>query len=569
MKDTSVIIRLFCLLAILLGAYAALRFHGETEPSILRRAVLLPGGGASIRSVTIERDGERAIVLERDDAWRIVSPFTGKADESAVLRMLDNICFQPVLDARERSDIQRIGLSWEDFGFTAKSPVLTFDGAGLHETVRIGGRTPVGSSVYVSLDSSDSIFLVSTNVLSAVAGSVDDFRPREILSITADSVSRVDVRRGDGGVVRLARKDGVWNMTHPSDARAAKSQIASVFDAFESLRIVSFVWPRGGTNETAALSSSLLAGFGLDSESAVSVLFGADDGRSSGVSFGAEAGEGLVYALIKDESVIVTVPARLKDVLSRPPSDFADMRLFPVKPSAVGLLSICDGATRYVASLQKDGSWWLDSPVSGPADSKFVKDVVLRLSTLVTTDVVTNGILVCMTTNAAPVSVSRESVLNGGSLAEMRSREILSVNPLEVRRLSVFASAGERPVAAVFDRERRLWSVETADDGGSRIDEEAVAVLLDALNPLVAEKVVCLAAAADELRLYGLDDPKTTVAVDSDVEGVARRNILIGASDGAGGAYVTIGASDAVFLVSAETLGKLSASIVVPVSQAD
>ena len=569
MKDASVIVRLFCLLALLLGAYVALRFHGETEPSILRRAVLLPGGGASIRSVTFERDGERAFVLERDDAWRIVSPFKGKADESAVLRMLDGVCFQPVIDVRERSDIQRIGLSCEDFGFTGKSPVLTFDGPGLHETVRIGGRTPVGSSVYVSLDGLDSIFVVSTNVLSAVAGSADDFRPREILPIAADFVSRVDVRQGDGGVVRLARRDGIWNMTFPSDARAAESQVASVFDAFDSSRIVSFVWPRGGTNETAALSASLLAGFGLDPESAVSVLFGSDDGRSFGLSFGAEAGEGQVYALIKDESVIVTVPARVKDVLSRPPSDFADMRLFPVKPSSVGLLSISDGSVRYVASLQKDGTWWLDSPVSGPADARFVRDIIRRLSTLMTTDVVTNGMLVCMTTNAAPVSVSRESVLNGSSLSEIRSRNIMSVNPAEVRRLSVFGSAGERPVAAVFDRERRSWTVETADDGGSRIDEEAVAVLLDALNPFMAEKVVCLAAAADELRLYGLDDPKMTIAVDSDVEGVARRNILIGADDGTGGAYVTIGASDAVFLVSAETLGKLSASIVVPVSQAD
>jgi hypothetical protein len=64
-----------------------------------------------------------------------------------------------------------------------------------------------------------------------------------------------------------------------------------------------------------------------------------------------------------------------------------------------------------------------------------------------------------------------------------------------------------------------------------------------------------------ELSDYGLDTPRLTVAIDQDVEKDVRRNIMIGDKT-EGGYYATVGSSGAVFVLSDETVSKITAPIV-------
>ena len=81
------------------------------------------------------------------------------------------------------------------------------------------------------------------------------------------------------------------------------------------------------------------------------------------------------------------------------------------------------------------------------------------------------------------------------------------------------------------------------------------------MNPLVAERVEKLKVSEKDLEAYGLDQPFMTLAVDQDREDAVRRNLMIGAPVD-DGRYATIGASDAVFVLSGETVSKLTLPLV-------
>ena len=105
-----------------------------------------------------------------------------------------------------------------------------------------------------------------------------------------------------------------------------------------------------------------------------------------------------------------------------------------------------------------------------------------------------------------------------------------------------------------------MWNVEAAGEG-DRPDEKAIAGVLSALASLVAERVEKVKVSAADLDDYGLDRPFLTLAVDLKDETAVRRNILVGKRV-SGGRYLTIGSSEAVFVVSEEKLEKLFAPLV-------
>ena len=101
-----------------------------------------------------------------------------------------------------------------------------------------------------------------------------------------------------------------------------------------------------------------------------------------------------------------------------------------------------------------------------------------------------------------------------------------------------------------------MWGVE-AEGLSESVDEKSIGQVLEAMNPLVAERVEKLKVSEADLASYGLDRPFMALAVDQDRDDVVRRNLMIGAPTD-GGRFATVGASDAVFVLSSETVSKLT-----------
>ena len=170
-----------------------------------------------------------------------------------------------------------------------------------------------------------------------------------------------------------------------------------------------------------------------------------------------------------------------------------------------------------------------------------------------------DAVSVSVGTNSEAVVVSRRRLLGTTRLEDLRSREVIAVDPALVTRL-VATSAGQKPVSVVYSRERTAWSPESAE-GNAVADEAAIAKVLAALNPLRASGVVALKASAADLGRYGLDRPALTLAVDRGGEGMVRRNVLVGGKAPDGGRYATVGSADAIFTIPRETMKLLSLSL--------
>ena len=276
------------------------------------------------------------------------------------------------------------------------------------------------------------------------------------------------------------------------------------------------------------------------------------------VAFGKDARDGLVYALVQNAGAVVTVDGSLKDIAEG--ADFTDSRLFPYESAKVSRISVVDDGVNYLLAKGDDGRWHMDAPVSVDADEASVAAFLSKLLSLDSASRSGTGVMISLTTNSPPETVSRAAALGGLQLEDLRSREILRFDPSEVHRLAVTGRGAAKPVAVVFDKDKRSWIVESSERSGTGM-QSAVEGILSALNPLKAEKIVKLKVSPNDLRRYGLETPRCTVAVDSSKDGALRRNILIGEKS-QGGSFATLGASDAVFVLPDEVVNRLLAPIV-------
>ena len=94
------------------------------------------------------------------------------------------------------------------------------------------------------------------------------------------------------------------------------------------------------------------------------------------------------------------------------------------------------------------------------------------------------------------------------------------------------------------------------------IDADSLDELLKALGCVVAESVEVLSASDEDLARCGLDVPAIELAVDSAEANVVRQKLLFGKAAPGGGRYVTVGGSDAIFIISAKAMRVLTAPLV-------
>lgn len=531
---------------------------GRSSGALVRRVVLAPRADDAT-AVSVVSPVSTTALSRVSGEWRVVVPFQAAADTRTVLRLLDALAFSPITEAMTDAELLKLGRQRADFGL--QPPRLTVETVGRSgaESVSFGSVTPTGDGVYAVVPGVNSVFVVDTNVFAAVGRSTDEFRSRILFSLPAASVDTFDVKCGKGSFMRFARDGGNWRMSEPKTAAVSADRVHAFLSALLAARVRSFVWPVGAADETTA-SVALLSGYGLDPESAVAVSLRSSAGSGQLVSFGKSAGEGLVYALVHNGGAVVTVDSALRDMARSGTRSFADTRIFPYDASGVAVVSLSDGDDRVLLVRNAAGDWRLDEPVAAPADKESVAGLIARLVTLQERDLDADGILVAVSTNDKPLAVSRQAVYSGLRIERLRSTGIVTIDPLDVRRL-VVTPAGGRPTAVVRAADGTAWNVDETASAPGTVDAHAVAALLECLAPLRAVRIEKLRAQASELGEFGLEIPRFTVSIDRKAEGAVRRNILIGDKT-EGGRFATLGSADAVFVLADDVVSRLTDSLV-------
>ena len=559
MRNAKSIIILLTIIAVA-AALDYFVYFGKGPSSTSKRTTLVDFQSEAA-SVRIERIGSPAVVLDRGlGGWRLTDPFASGADEQAVMKLVDVLTQTPVVEVISDSELLKLGRTRADFSL--EEPVLTVTLTGMDKSVcrfMFGSATPTQDGVYASVEGVDAVFILGKPAFSFVDVRPDDLRQRSLLPLGGAWVTSFEIKREGIPLLEFLRTGAGWNV---GSEKASSQKITEFIDDLTTASAVSFVWPVGSSNETDHVTSSLLAGYGLDPDSAVTVTLNDINGKSRRLSFGKEADDGNVYALVQNGNAIVTVPSKLRDFARQDPVMFTDSRLFPVEARSVNGFSVSSDGSLYSLVRDKDGKWGLESPVVAPADQEASDALLSLILSLSPADVVKeNGVAVSVLTNMSKVLVPRERILGKRTFEDLRSREMLKIDaPLVKRIVSTVGGKTPKTASVVYDRERRQWNLDTEADGVA-VNVKGVESVLSVINPLAAVRIEKLAVVAADLDDYGLDTPFLTVAIDQDSDETIRRNILIGKKT-RGGRFATIGSSDAIFVISDATVSRLSASIV-------
>lgn len=559
MRNAKSIIILLTIIAVA-AALDYFVYFGKGPSSTSKRTTLVDFQSEAV-SVRIERVGSPAVVLDRGlGGWRLTDPFASGADEQAVMKLVDVLTQTPVVEVISDSELLKLGRTRADFSL--EEPVLTVTLTGMDKSVcrfMFGSATPTQDGVYASVEGVDAVFILGKPAFSFVDVRPDDLRQRSLLPLGGAWVTSFEIKREGIPLLEFLRTGEGWNV---GSEKASSQKITEFIDDLTTASAVSFIWPVGSSNETDHVTSSLLAGYGLDPDSAVTVTLNDINGKSRRLSFGKEADDGNVYALVQNGNAIVTVPSKLRDFARQDPVMFTDSRLFPVEARSVNGFSVSSDGSLYSLVRDKDGKWGLESPVVAPADQEASDALLSLILSLSPADVVKeNGVAVSVLTNMSKVLIPRERILGKRTFEDLRSREMLKIDaPLVKRIVSTVGGKTPRTASVVYDRERRQWNLDTEADGVA-VNVKGVESVLSVINPLAAVRIEKLAVVAADLDDYGLDTPFLTVAIDQDSDETIRRNILIGKKT-RGGRFATIGSSDAIFVISDATVSRLSASIV-------
>ena len=552
----SILVLIFICAALALAEF--LLRHGAVGGTAASELAPFLGSDLEVSTIRIERRGEPAAVIERMPEWRLTEPYSASVDEPVVLRMLDALAFTRPTESLSEVELLRLGRTSADFALENPVVRVTVAGGFGSKTLSIGKPTPAADGVYAAVDGDASVLVVPMNMLVAVDLPPDSLRRRSLFLGGSEAVSSFDIKRGAGSMLSFARSGDIWKM---DGAVAAPQKVAKFLSDLAAANAARFVWPVGASNEDVRASAALLAGYGLDPDSAITVTLKDAGGAGRQVSFGKAADGASVYALVQNGGAIVTVPATLKDAAAQDAMMCTDSRLFPVEARSVAFVALTDGDTVYALARGDGGRWSLESPIAAAADPAVVDAMLTRILSLSPADADAAGVGVALSTNSAVIRVSRRSVLAGG-FEQLRSREMLRVDPKEVRRIvRTRGGAGARPTAVIYSRDRRAWNVESTAGASSTVSVSGIETVLASINPLMAERVEKLKVPASDLDAYGLGAPHLTIAVDQEREDAVRRNILIGGKT-SGGHFATIGSSDAVFVVSDAVVDALSAPLV-------
>ncbi len=196
----------------------------EANTSAASPAILKLDQG-SITRVELKKPDTPAIVLDKNGSgsWQITDPKPLPADQdtvSGVVRSLSSLDSQRVVEDKA-SDLKRYGL--DPAAFQAN---VTEKG-NKSQQVLFGDTTPTGNSVYAQLAGDPRVFTVATYVKGEIDKGVDDLRDKQLVTISPDKVSQIELT-GKNGTIEFGRSKDEWQILKPKPMRADSTEVGEL-----------------------------------------------------------------------------------------------------------------------------------------------------------------------------------------------------------------------------------------------------------------------------------------------------------------------------------------------------
>jgi hypothetical protein len=204
----------------------------DNAPSSASAApVILKVSAADVNQLTIKQKQADPVTLQKADAgqWQITQPKPYRADQETVAGMLSTLSG---LNADRVVEDKASNLKQYGLDPAVAELDITGKGQGTRQLL-LGDDTPTGGDVYASLAGDPRVFTVSSFNKTSLDKSLSDLRDKSLLTVDADTVSRVELIRKGQEKEFDRTKDG-WQILKPTSSPADSSAVNNLVRSLTS-----------------------------------------------------------------------------------------------------------------------------------------------------------------------------------------------------------------------------------------------------------------------------------------------------------------------------------------------
>ncbi|MBN1673723.1 MAG: DUF4340 domain-containing protein [Kiritimatiellae bacterium] len=583
---------LVCIVAVFIAVVEQPRESTQERMERDRRVLRVIPGRVTALFVETEKF---ALELSRErDGWFLRQPLRARANEEKierVLTILEELPCKERITAQERAER---GLTLEDYGLLKPRVRIGFGETAGRRSILIGVRSPLGDSLYVRLEGSESVVVTAPDVLAAIPDSVEEWRDRTILRGPPVSVDRLEIKRADA-LIRLARVEGEWRIQHPVVGRAQRAKVARLLEALFALRVCQFVPDL--MRHTHPLS---------EGQAAVEVtLWRHGEERGKKILIGRaveEPGREEVYARRGESDSLFTVDRAVLDALGVSVDALRDRALLPVAPEYVAFVRLAQGEHNLELRKKEGPQWFITEPGQWKAERGAVDHFLRDLTAFGVEQFIdepgTNLALYGLDPPGQVVQLAEDSPASagvqpktlllrvGGDVLDRKRvyaniegqpavlevaaglRDRVSVDPLRFRDRTVLSLAGASVRRISLQREGIEQTVERTESADWRPVSPAEGTVASNVVGELLARVESLRAvrfersAGEEPAAFGVaDGGRLSVTFGlSGAEGIQKTLVVGTPTDG--GCHATIRGLDVIFVLSGEVAESLNRDIV-------
>ena len=365
------------LLAVAAGLYCYIRLyeskHNSTQQTEFASHRVAVFDSDDIDGIFITNNEGRIELRREGTIWRVTSPVKDHADFPLVHGILTGLEDLQVIESFEADGKNASTPSLKDLGLEAPNVRVKLFGKGEPQEILIGKDTPVDGQMYVRLDGSNKVCVVSNALKSQAQKKTDDFRDHRLLGISPAIVNRLDVK-SPAGEIEVLRDHGAWYVNKPLKARADAQKITDLIAQTVNTQIDTFL-PENGAN---------LASYGLAEPRGSIALSIEGSNKPAVLEIGqpVENDRQKVYAKLSTRESIYILPEKINDVLFIKPNDVRDKFLMELNLDMVDRIHIEAANKPKLTIARKGEDWILKTYGDVAANSSLVKNFVNYLRSM-------------------------------------------------------------------------------------------------------------------------------------------------------------------------------------------
>jgi len=345
----------------------------STEASADTPPKILAVKEADISRFDLKKNGVDQVAGERNSSgqWRITSPTTLPADQSAVSSLLGTFS-----SLNSQRLVEEKAGNLASYGLNA--PKLEFDLSekdNKTQKLLLGDVTPTGNGIYAKLDGDARIFIMPSFDKTSIDKTANDLRDKRLLTLDPDKISQVDLVEKKQEIAFGRNKDE-WQIVKPRPLRADGSQVDELVRALTDAKMELNVSDDPKKTASAFASATPVATAKLTAESGTQEL----QVRKNKDDY---------YAKSSAVEGTYKVASTLGQALDKNLDDFRNKKLFDLGSDDPNKIEIRDATKSYF--LTRSGEdWWSGS--AKKMDPATVQDLIDKIRDLSASKFVDTGL---------------------------------------------------------------------------------------------------------------------------------------------------------------------------------